>query len=420
MVTEDAYDLSRADIKFKVNAENIEDSNRFLRKFYDSMSKKMVVAWNCCPERNGNTMFLGWAAFGATWITYKQKGKIDYIYIDTGSDKLHDSVLESLNEALEGRAILNDYDVAIRVKEIILNENICAVVDGEPEKVETIPFRQMCKDHIEFIPEKDKRITTIVFRIQAYGEFDLKYVLTQKMHHILYLLCAYTNCLFKILSTYYMLKEHHEYDENYESEINEDWIECEEIIQDGEMVLLDDFFRISSLVIKDHIYDPKIRRVLNSAQELYCARFMSYEAIENGERNIPGYADLVNTTAVSALEPLTGLIQETEPKQCPECGNLVYSISKRVRDLTDKYAPSITKVISDCYKERSQFLHEGVPFTNQFYTGVSVPLINPIGGNCITPPVSKVDLCLYDYCTYIFRHCVHDLLIEKTETTPGA
>jgi hypothetical protein len=68
------------------------------------------------------------------------------------------------------------------------------------------------------------------------------------------------------------------------------------------------------------------------------------------------------------------------------------------------------------HSDRHQWLHEGVPFTNQFYCGVSVPLISPIGGNCITPPVTKVDLCLYDDCTYIFRHCVHDLLIEKTHS----
>lgn len=62
---------------------------------------------------------------------------------------------------------------------------------------------------------------------------------------------------------------------------------------------------------------------------------MKRDAFSSGEYNIPGYVDLINTTLVSSLEPVANLDAD-EPETCKECGQLKYSIRKKVKDLVSE------------------------------------------------------------------------------------
>ena len=64
---------------------------------------------------------------------------------------------------------------------------------------------------------------------------------------------------------------------------------------------------------------------------------------KNGaEWNMPGYTDLINTLMISALEPLSN-IYGVNPERCNECGNIRYSIRKKVRDLCNMYLPEYSR-----------------------------------------------------------------------------
>ena len=131
------------------------------------------------------------------------------------------------------------------------------------------------------------------------------------------------------------------------------------------------------------------------------------------EWNIPGYTDLINTLIISALEPLSNIFG-VKSEKCSVCGSLKYSVRKKVRDLCNAYFPEqLAKEIYDKgYHNRSAFLHEGYPVTNEFYCGHCVPLINPVDGRSVLFPGAYIDLNLFEYVTFIFRKTTSDVLKE--------
>ena len=163
-------------------------------------------------------------------------------------------------------------------------------------------------------------------------------------------------------------------------------------------------------------YNSEYRLLLNASQEIYICKKMLDGISKNGaEWNMPGYTDLINTLMISALEPLSN-IYGVKPERCNECGNIRYSIRKKVRDLCNMYLPEyIAKEIYDKgYGDRSAFLHEGNPVTNEFYCGHCVPLINPADGRSIIFPTAYSNFNLFDYVTYIFRKVSSEVIKDTS------
>ena len=79
---------------------------------------------------------------------------------------------------------------------------------------------------------------------------------------------------------------------------------------------------------------------------------------------------------MSALEVVT--LKDIEPSKCECCGQLRYSIAKRVENLVYEVSQSkaMRKMIADFYKNRSQFVHLGTMLSENNYTGISIPLMN--------------------------------------------
>lgn len=389
-----------ADIKLMVSAESITESNLVLRKFYDEMSHKINVNWNCQPyrEENGRVIFVGRSSFGEMWLDYKEKGKIQYIYISTISADNHSIVETALKEAISNHGNLKTYHV--RVKFL----------------TKDISLASMCKENIKiesmYDEEWNQNIMLVTFMVHAFGSFDLQYVVTQKINYLKHLLCAYTNIQFDMIQKYEILKKVI-YNENEWTNYKIDWIEyfSEDSISSEAVGLIPDFFDIFRIILDNDSYAKTLRLLLNSAQEIYCGMLMLNDILHDEKYNIPGYVDMASTMLISALEPLA-VIGASKPENCPVCGNLKYQIRKNVEKLCERYMNMyMTKLISNIeYGRRSSFLHEGNARTNEFYCGRCVPLIDPNTKNMMLGVASFPDLVLFNETTYIFRHIIHDLL----------
>lgn len=78
---------------------------------------------------------------------------------------------------------------------------------------------------------------------------------------------------------------------------------------------------------------------------------------------------------MSALEVAT--LTEAEPASCEHCGQPVYRISARVRELIEQhFGQGAVRRFRDPYAHRSKYLHRGIPSTRGF-TGSAVPQLDP-------------------------------------------
>lgn len=388
----------KADIKFDVCSNNSKDSNLFLRKFYEELSKYGKIGWSFQSYRMDNVIYVGNTNLGEMWLGYKERGKISKIYFKPSSKERQKHIEIALKCAKQNYNKMKYYTVTV-------------VFDTKD-----IMFCDMSRYGIQINSTmlKDRIFTSITFSVCAFGVYDLEYVKMQKVNYLKYLLCAYTNIIFncvKITCNEGIFNAH----DNDWQEPNKDWIEFEEEFVDLEnntMSLCLEFFDLLKKIIDTFEYNREIRLLLNASQEIFCSKRMIDTVLQNGDDwNMPGYTDLINTLMISALEPLSN-IYGGGSERCNECGNLKYSIRKKVRDLCNTYLPEhLAKEIYDKgYGERSAFLHEGNPITNEFYCGHCVPLINPVDGRSIIFPIAFVNLNLFDYVTFIFRKITSDIL----------
>ncbi len=394
----DFNDFSSANIKMKVSTNDVKESNLFLRRFYDELSKHIKLGWNFCSYRKDNVIFLGFSNFGRMWFDYKQKGTIDtvYISINENDSEIYNIVNNALIEAINNHVEQKKYNIIVEFE------------TGE------LLFNTMCKNDIKIESQricKNKFKTFISFNVQAFGDFDLKYISTQKINYLKHLLCAYTNHIFKC-SEIVVINDEKQYSTSKELNYDIEWLEeCYEGKEVKNVSLVADFFDIFYQILQEDSYKKTIRLLLNSAQEIYCAKLMMDDYHTNPRYNIPGYTDIINTILVSVLEPLSN-IGADKPEQCRECGNLKYRIGGKIKKLCMEYLPEhLANEISKIeYSKRSAFLHEGNARTNEFYSGKCVPLIDTRTQNSIFEPSATVRYNNFEYVTYIYRHKVRDLL----------
>lgn len=387
--------MNKYEVKFYVGTNDAVESNLYLRCFYELMSHNIKVAWNYQSFREGNKIHVGFAAFGEVWIDYKERGKINNIYISTDNEEMYSLVSNNLKVAKE------------LYKNGFVDYMVCLGIESDDE----IIIKDQSYNNVSVHFDKESQENIISFGIKAFGDFDCKYVVTQKINYIKHLLCVYTNILFEIKS-YKWIKGFYECcDEGMHIQDN-DWVENSDLfVTYQELVLPSDFFVILGWVLNTEQYVRELRLVLNSAQQLYCANLMKRDVLRSGEYNIPGFVDLINTTLVSALEPLSN-IGASKAETCSECGQLKYSIRKKVKDLCSKYLPEhLVKMIADeLYSDRSAFLHEGNAKTNEFYCGRCMPLMDPVDGRSMMLPASFINFNMFDYVSYVIRKVVkHDV-----------
>ena len=396
---------NQSDIIFRVNCSNCNDSNKFLRVFYERLCNYKPLAWHFSTYRVDRLIHVGWAYFGEMWLSYEVRGVLNKVYISTYNEELHSVVSEALEYA------------QYHYNELILY-NVQVLSRG-------IPFHDMSKNNIkiESIKKDNEFYSKISFLVYAFGKYDIEYIAYQKVNYLKHLLCAYTNRVFHFLKVEVSSSAETMFLENVWPEPDNEWVDDDDVFRliegttDFEIVLSYDFFDLFRIVLDNSEYDRRIRLILNSAQELYCAKLLSNEVDKYSIPRIPGIVDIINTTTVSALEPLSCL-EELRIEKCRLCGNNVYSIVKRVKSLCKKYLPEIMVkyLIDRAYAERSKFLHEGYATTTEFRGRRSTPLLNPIDGRSVLNGSSSVDINLFEYVTYVFRAVVNEEITSRVDS----
>jgi hypothetical protein len=381
-----------------IGTESIEESNRFLRKLWSELDLVRKNGWNYQPHRKGRRITIGWNNFGLVEFDYIQKGTINNIYFE--SDENREIIENAIDSALEGYRNHTNHTVGISLSN----------KDG-------VLLSHCSYDGIEIIPSNN--LTEIVFEIDAFSHLDREHFLLQKMYPILFIIYAYTNLEF-MCSHAYMKREHKvDGDGSIKDEClkyNYDWIDTDECPEDknGYLMIPKECMKLIKAIISAEQYEQNLQLLINAGQLLYHSNRMYIDIRSSGKYNQTGYVDAFNTVLVSALEPLSN-IGAALPKHCKECGNLVYSINKKIRDFISKYLPPhlVDDICNRSYKNRSKFLHEGYAMTSEYYTGSCFPLINARTGNSMLAAGSNLEFNLREYITYVFRNFERDLLKDE-------
>jgi hypothetical protein len=79
---------------------------------------------------------------------------------------------------------------------------------------------------------------------------------------------------------------------------------------------------------------------------------------------------------MSAIE-VVSLIEAEAPKSCPNCGQGMHRVSARVVDLVHRLMPGVEHEFKYLYGKRSKYLHEGLILTDDSYTGITIPTLDP-------------------------------------------
>lgn len=113
---------------------------------------------------------------------------------------------------------------------------------------------------------------------------------------------------------------------------------------------------------------------------------------------------IVNTLLVSALET-AATIDMDRIKSCSECGQSIYKISKRVKDLVGYYlGDNAAKMVADFYQGRSKYLHEGIVNARVPFTGRTRPILDPGASNgMVMPKAFGYPHNLVEFTGYILR-----------------
>lgn len=399
--------MCNPEICFNVNAQSIEESNLFLRKLYELLSGYGNLGWlfDSYREKGSTRIHIGTINAGEVSIDYEEKGALKNIYFSTTPDNFM-FINECLKKAKQTyRSSLEKYTVQVG----FVNHSSPSCADkasaDKALKVEKVAYNNILCDYNESAKTID-----LTFSVDAFGDFDLQYIVTQKVNYLRLLLSLYSNSIFKTFAIKCAKGEFKCLD-IVVSDYKKDWIDTSDTYSSYSTIrFAPEFFQLFSRVLSDSHYDRTIRLILNSAQQLYCAQLMKRDAFIDPCHFIPGYIDLINTTLVSALEPISN-INAPKAEVCSECGQPKYSIRKKVKELCEKYVPNLSKYIVDTlYAERSAYLHEGNAKTNEFYCGHCVPLLDPNDGKSFLIPVSTINFNMFEYVSFIIRKVIEENL----------
>jgi len=385
----------------EVSAKDVQESNHILRKLYEEMRRIKPINWQFSTYRKENNIFLGYTNLGDLWIHYKTKGIIDKIGF--------------LRCNKEDQGLI---EAAIKEADSNHEKMLCYSVRAE-FFITTAVLSEMAKDQIHIVGEKVDDFNSkiiVTFNVNAYGDYDVNYVVKQKVNYLRLLLSIYTNMAFDYPRIWISNGEQ-DIPDIFWSGYDEEWIDFfYDSTGKENAVLLPDFFTLFRYVLNHDCYSKNMRLVLNAAQDFFCAVLMKKRLIEDGDDILPGIVDTINTMLISALEPLSCIGKE-KPQICPACGNTIYKISSHIRELCKEYLGEFLakEIVNRGYKNRSIFLHEGNARTNEFRCGNCYPQLDPISKNEIMWVTPLLENNFFDYVSYIIRKKIHDLLL-----TPGS
>ena len=376
-------------LSFAINTNSVEESNLFLRKLWCELNEICENAWEVYPSNQQQHITIGRSNIGEISFDYKRKGCIKNLYIDMEHEEDTEKINLAVQRALSGK--FKTFSVQIKLV----------------PKHKTSLIAPISKDNISF--SVNSNYNTLTLNILAYSLLDVKKILELKFWTLQALLYEYTLGYFaidsaKICHSKFYSKETKQISYDY------GWTDfCDRPLNNcGNIIVPEECLWLISNLFSDKINDSDIL-LYNSARILLTAH-----QIKSGMEYliVPGIIDVINSTAISSIEPLAYFINQQEG-QCDKCGNKIFSVVSKIKELLTKYFSQsfATYYCKIYYSDRSKLFHQGYTKTNHTKSDISYPLLDPHNPSKILMPSFPVDSSLFDCSSYIFRNIIHEYYI---------
>ncbi|MDV3459211.1 hypothetical protein RZN05_19600 [Sphingomonas sp. HF-S4] len=383
--------MSAGLIWYDVKARGVAESNLFLRAFWAALRQRVGShAWAFMPSKDGHrqTVTFGRASFPQLGvvgfgISYARRGVIDQLWVrpEAGTENLLPEIAASIRDA-KGASQLQP-----------------AWINAEIAVFPPVNMARYASDHLSLKGLARGAICLRLY-VSGYDTPDREDEFLAIAEPILNALSVFTNCSFR----YGPLPVREEVVELVNDRWAQvDWIDGSPIV-DGRLAITPEQLRyLEGLAVA-----PGDDHVIRAARLFHQALHLDYG-------RDPTLTDAVRTLYVSALEAASA--QETNPLKCEGCGQPIYAIRKRVREVARRHLGEAAEGIIDrAYKARSGYLHTGSVFGKRpFGLGIR-PLLDPdASSGCYLPHGLDNTVTVREFTSFILREVARK---QGLETTP--
>lgn len=335
-------------IDFSLGYNSNKESNDFLRSFWAALRKEFgKAAWNLLPLRIENKIYLGHCDIGLDhvldfYLSYKNKGCLSAISISV-DDSISDAQLQrrlkgSITHARKNIDKLESFRLTLSLDSAICFEK------SEARYFSIEDNRLMLNIYGYDLVDAKTQSSSLLKNICAWISFDLlKYI-------------SIEGCAFQVYSD----SVSRQFRRQRKSKLK---------ISDRVQKYLDEF------IAKPCSYEDNLSEI-DKAVFLFVQGLKYDELSHMTISPLEVYSEQAILCYMSALEVVT--LKDIEPSKCECCGQLRYSIAKRVENLVYEVSQSKArrKMIADFYAIRSKFVHLGTMLSENNYKGISIPLMN--------------------------------------------
>jgi hypothetical protein len=240
---------------------------------------------------------------------------------------------------------------------------------------------------------RDSGESILQIQVLAFDHHDAAHIAACKMQHVCDLLAVFTNSFVKLTKIMWS-KSFAEVSQKVDFTGDLGWVDDHPV--ENELTTLANYQKSAiDLLLQDKVKSEFI----NGAAHFNNAAFLLKDyALTNG-----ALTDTATVLYVSALESCA-MIKDMVKESCSSCGQVKYSIRRRVLDLVSEFLPKhLVRFIDDYYASRSKFLHEGIMYSKNNYFGTSIPQLSVNSDSGCQVATSVLPINLRDYVSYIFR-----------------
>lgn len=392
-------------LEIEVGIDNIEQSNKFLRKLWSLFNEEFgKCSWLYSPCKIGKNqqIYFGMADINdynlKISILYKNKGSITKIIFESSNgDKLDEKMRDTIKKLVKYAKENYEKKEAFFFKAIIISNCVLSNYETQVQNMRIFGL-------------KNKR-SNLVFSVAAYDHNQASGKAVEFINETLDFLSIETNLMFYldeinvIENVEFKEKDEMTYNKKESYQVNSDYIDGYSIYN-NQIVISKEAIKFLNYIQKNDNED--IRTFMRACHHFHSARKLDSDTFEvnalhqKSNKRLDSNLEIANTLYLSALEVVSSIGFQSD--RCSECNQIKYSISKRVKDITNKYLnDNVAKEVVKSYSLRSKYLHEGVLIRSTSPTIQSIPLLDNSTQSGCKENFSASIYNLREYTSYILR-----------------
>jgi hypothetical protein len=408
-------------MELSIGIIDINEANEFLKSLWTEIAKEFgSCAWSYMPHKDTHNkrIYFGIMAAGqnalAVSISYRERGSIINLYFDYPDTKKSLELDSPLGQQLK-RVVRKARRNIGNYQRFLCTEQIRSYYPLSYYKTENFRTGLLTNE-----------VTQISFPILAYDKNQCNGLAIQKLNQIMDFLAVETNVPFwrnpeqiSDKSIAVLLTEQYQ----------EDDFMSDYSVQNDCLIISKEGKKFLDFIISNNGENDDLNKFLNACYHFHTARkydaqifdykgykeklsedgsrleveiYTKRKDLETAFKLGNSHTEIASTLYMSALEVVT-LIGFKEDK-CDSCGQPIFSIMSRVRDLASNYLnPVAANSFSDYYNKRSEYLHTGSILTNPTPSFSSVPLLDKEDNTGTNFPVKIIVDYLREDTSYILR-----------------